>query len=87
MKQCGSSGGGGVARDVEPERCRLDGTVFLGAIVVTDGSKSEKKKCTQEETRDKGAQQKKGGGKKSGHRGYLKRPGTRVASPRRRHAM
>ena len=30
-------GGGGFARDVEPEQCRLDGTVFLGAIVVAVG--------------------------------------------------
>ena len=44
MKQRGSSGGGGVARDVELEQCHLAGTLFLGAIVVTDGSKSEKKK-------------------------------------------
>ena len=28
---------------MERERCRLAGTVFLGAIIVTNGSKSEKK--------------------------------------------
>ena len=33
----GGEGGGGFARDVEPEQCRLDGTVFLGAIVVAVG--------------------------------------------------
>ena len=44
MKRCRLSGGGGAAWDVEPEQCRLAVTVFLGAIVVTDDSKSEKKK-------------------------------------------
>ena len=42
MNQRVLSGGGGATSDVEPERCRLAGTVFLGAIIVTDDSKSEK---------------------------------------------
>ena len=42
MNRRGSSGGGGAARDVEPERCRLDGTVFLGAIIVAVGKKYAK---------------------------------------------
>ena len=64
MKRCGSSGGGGAARDVEPERCHLVGTVFLGAIVVTDSSKSEKKKMhTRRNKRRRGAP-KTGRGKK-----------------------
>ena len=53
MKRCGSVGGGGAAWDVESERCCLDGTVFFGAIVVTDGLKSETK-CTQEAIEDEG---------------------------------
>ena len=48
---------------MESERCRLAKTVFLGTIVVTGGSKSEKK-CTQEGAGDKGAHLKMGGGKK-----------------------
>ena len=32
---------------MEPERCLLDGTVFLGTIVVTDGSKFERKRHTR----------------------------------------
>ena len=63
MKRRGSFGGGGAAWDVESERCRLAKTVFLGAIVVTGGSKS-KKKCTQEGVGDKGEHLKMGGGKK-----------------------
>ena len=42
MKRFRSFGGGGATWDVESERCRLAGTVFLGTIVVTDGSKSKK---------------------------------------------
>ena len=56
---------------MEPERCRLAGTVFLDTIVVTNGSKSEKKKCTQEETRDEGAHQKLLGGNKCPSRIYI----------------
>ena len=42
MNQRGSFGGGGVAYEVEPERCRLAGTDFLGAMVVVIWSKSTK---------------------------------------------
>ena len=49
---------------MEPEQCRLAGTVFLGTIVVTNDSKSEKKKCTQEETGDEGSHKKQVEGKK-----------------------
>ena len=59
MKWNGSSGVQGATQDVKLEQCRLAGTVFLGAIVVTDGSKSEKKKKkkkgTQEEIGDEGS--------------------------------
>ena len=48
MKRRGLSGGEGDAWDVELEWCLLAGTVFLGDIVVTDGSKFEKKIGTQE---------------------------------------
>ena len=48
---------------MEPESCLLAGAVFLGAIVVTDGSKSEKKNGTQEEQETIGST-KTGGGKK-----------------------
>ena len=44
MKWNGSSGVQGATQDVKLEQCRLAGIVFLGAIVVTDGSKSEKRK-------------------------------------------
>ena len=57
---------------MEPEQCLLAETVFLGAIVVTDDSKSEKKNGTQEEQETMG-RTKTGGGKKNGHHGYLKR--------------
>ena len=69
MKRRGLVGGGGAVRDVEPERCRLAGTVFFGAIVVTDGLKSETK-CKQEAMRNEGAHQKCLEGK-SFRRGYL----------------
>ena len=36
------SGGGGSARDVEPDRCCLAGTDFLGAMVVDFGYRSAK---------------------------------------------
>ena len=49
---------------MELERYRLAGTTFLGSIVVTDGSKFEKKKCTQEKTGNEGAHQKREEGKK-----------------------
>ena len=52
LKQHGSSRRGGAALDLDLEWCRLAETVVLGAIVVTDDSKS-KKKCTQEETGDR----------------------------------
>ena len=70
MKRRGSSGGEGATRDVEPERCRLAGTVFLGTIIVTDGSKSEKK-CTQEEIGDEGTHQKLFGGNKCSWRVFI----------------
>ena len=54
MKRRGSAGGGGAAWDVESERCCLAGTVFFGAIVVTNVLKSETK-CTQEAIEDEGA--------------------------------
>ena len=86
MKRCGSSGGGGAAWDVEPERCLLAGTVFLGAIVVTDGSKSEKKKMAHKKNRRRWGTQKWVEGKKWPSR-VFKEAGIRVASPQRRHAM
>ena len=55
--------------DVEQEQCRLAGTVFFGAIVVTEGSKFETK-CTQEAIGDEGAHQKHLEGKSVRH-GYL----------------
>ena len=70
MKWCGSSRGGGAAWDVESERCRLAGTVFLGAIVVTNGLKSEKKNGTQEEQETMG-RTKKRLERKSVRHGYL----------------
>ena len=69
MKWCGSAGGGGAAWDVELKRCRLAGIVFFGAIMVTDGSKSETK-CTQEAIGNEGAHQKRLEGK-SIRCGYL----------------
>ena len=54
MKRRGSSGGGGATLDVEPEWCRLAGTVFLGAIVVNDGSKFEKKNAHKKKQETKG---------------------------------
>ena len=54
MKRRISSEGGGAARDVEPEWCRLAGAVFLGAIVVTDGSKFEKKNAHKKKQETKG---------------------------------
>ena len=54
MKRRGSFGGGGAARDVEPERCRLARMVFLGAIIVIDGSKSEKKNAHEKKNETKG---------------------------------
>ena len=83
MKRCGSSEGGGAAWDAKPERCSLVAKVFLGAIVVTDGSKSEKKNAHKKEQETKG-RTKNRRGEKNSHRGYLKRPGIRVASPWRR---
>ena len=37
MNLCGSSGGGGVAREVEQDRCLLAGVDFHGAMVVDLG--------------------------------------------------
>ena len=54
MKGHGSSGGGGSTLDVEPKQCRLVGTVFLGSIIVTDGSKSEKKNAHNKKQETKG---------------------------------
>ena len=48
---------------MEPEWCLLAGIVFLGAIVVMDDSKSEKKIGTQEEQKMMG-RTKMGRGKK-----------------------
>ena len=45
VKRCGSAGGGGAALYMDPEQCRLAGTVLFGAIVIIDCSKS-KTKCT-----------------------------------------
>ena len=63
MKRRGLSGGGGAAQDVEPEWCCLAGIVFLGAIVVTDGSESEKKNAHKKKQETK-CRTKTGGGKK-----------------------
>ena len=70
MKRRGLSGGGGAAQDVEPEWCCLAGIVFLGAIVVTDGSESEKKMHTRRNRR-RSVEQKLVEGK-NGHRGVFK---------------
>ena len=48
---------------MEPERCRLARTVFLGAIKVTNSSKSEKKMHTRRNMRWR-VVKKMGGGKK-----------------------
>ena len=68
MNQRGSSGEGGAARDVEPERCRLVGTDFLGAIIVAVGykyaKKKKKKKNTPNKSRRRRGIQKTSGGKK-----------------------
>ena len=37
MNLCGSSGGGGAAREVEPDPCLLIGIDFRGAMVVDLG--------------------------------------------------
>ena len=37
MNRCGSSGGGGAACEVEPDRCRLARVDFLGAMEVDLG--------------------------------------------------
>ena len=54
MKGRGSSGGGGATLDVELKRCLLAWIVFLVAIIVTDGSKSQKTNAHNKETGDKG---------------------------------
>ena len=73
MSQRGSSGEGGAARDVEPERCCLVGMDFLGAIIVAVGFKSAKKKKkkrhTKQEQKMKG-HTKNRWGKKMDSRGY-----------------
>ena len=81
MKWRGSSGGGGVTRDVEPERCRLAGMVFLGAVVVTYGLKSEKKNAHKKKQEING-RAKTGGGKKNGQPRVFIGVRIRVASPR-----
>ena len=55
---------------MEPERCRLAGTVFFGAIKVIDGSKSEKKNA-HKETGNEGAHQKSFRGKKCSSRVFI----------------
>ena len=60
---------------MEPDQCRLAGTVFLGAIVVTNGSKSKKKNAHKKKQGTK-ACTKNRWKEKNGHRGYLKRPET-----------
>ena len=62
MNRRRSSGGGGAARDMELERCRHAGTVFLGAIVVAVGYKSTKS-AHQTRTGDEGAHKKRVEGK------------------------
>ena len=48
--RCGSSGGGGTAREVEPDYCRLAVVDFLGAMEVDIWGKSAKNtKRTREE--------------------------------------
>ena len=54
MKQRGLAGVGGAAQDVEPKRRRLAGTVFFGAIIVTDGSKSGKRNAHKKKQKTKG---------------------------------
>ena len=39
---------------MEPERCCLVGTIFLGSIVVADSSKSEKKNAHKKKQETKG---------------------------------
>ena len=54
---CGSSGGGGVTRKVEPDRCLLAGINFRGAMVVDLGlgiCKHKKKKKKKQERERKG---------------------------------
>ena len=70
MKWRASSEGGGAARDVEPERCRLAGMVFFGAIMVIDGSKSKKKNAHKKKQEKKGRNKNLLEGK-SVNRGYL----------------
>ena len=72
MKRRGSSGGGGAAWDVEPERCRLARKIFLGAMVVMDDSKFEKKKWHTRRIGDDGAH-KNEWREKNGYLRYLKR--------------
>ena len=51
MNLCGSSGGGGDARKVDPDRCLLAGVDFLGAMEVDQGveiCKHSKKKRENE---------------------------------------
>ena len=54
---------------MEPERCRLAGTVFFGAIKVIDGSKS-KKNAHKKKQETKGRTKNRLDGK-SVRRGYL----------------
>ena len=56
MNRCGSSRGGGAAREVEPDRCPLAGVDFLGAIAVELGmqiSKKNKKRDRKRKTQQK----------------------------------
>ena len=55
---------------MEPEWCRLVGTVFFGAIVVTDGLKFEKKKNAHKKKQETKGRTKMGGKKLASHR-YL----------------
>ena len=92
MKRRRSSEGGGAAWDVEPEQCRLAGTTFFDAIVVTDGSKSEKKKSAHKKKQEtKGCTKKTFGGKKRQSRAFIEAwnssrfASAKDPSPQRRH--
>ena len=54
MKRSKYTEEGGSTRDVESGQCRLAGTVFLSAIIVTDGSNSEKKNAHKKKQETKG---------------------------------
>ena len=62
MNLCGSSGGGGAAREVEPDYCLLAGINFPRAIVVDLGLRFCKHKKKKGRERRKGDQKLWGGG-------------------------